>query len=106
MLNCWVLNREKHEKMQVLSAEFEMHYLFHRMIHFDIPWSLMVFKQRNGRIDRYGQSETPRINYLLTDSLNPDIKGDTRILQLLIEKDEQAAKKHWRSCFVHEAVRC
>ena len=76
----------------VASEGINLHYLSHRMIHFDIPWSLMVFKQRNGRIDRYGQSEIPRIDYLLTDSSNPDIKGDTRILQLLIEKDEQATK--------------
>lgn len=76
----------------VASEGINLHYLSHRMIHFDIPWSLMVFKQRNGRIDRYGQSDTPRIDYLLTDSINPEVKGDLRILQLLIEKDEQAAK--------------
>ncbi|MCD4708006.1 MAG: DEAD/DEAH box helicase, partial [Candidatus Sabulitectum sp.] len=76
----------------VASEGINLHYLSHRMIHFDIPWSLMVFKQRNGRIDRYGQSEPPRIDYLLTDSTNPEVKGDIRILQLLIEKDEQAAK--------------
>jgi len=62
------------------------------MIHFDIPWSLMVFQQRNGRIDRYGQEQQPQIVYLATQSTNPKIKGDTRILELLIQKDEQAAK--------------
>jgi len=76
----------------VASEGINLHYLSHRMIHFDIPWSLMVFKQRNGRIDRYGQTETPRIDYLITDSRNPKINGDTRILQLLIEKDEQATR--------------
>jgi hypothetical protein len=62
------------------------------MIHFDIPWSLMVFQQRNGRIDRYGQEREPLIVYLVTESENPKIKGDTRILELLIQKDEQAVK--------------
>ena len=76
----------------VASEGINLHYLSHRMIHFDIPWSLMVFQQRNGRIDRYGQEKQPQIVYLATQSTNPKIKGDTRILELLIEKDEQAAK--------------
>ncbi|MCK5722863.1 MAG: DEAD/DEAH box helicase, partial [Gammaproteobacteria bacterium] len=33
----------------VASEGINLHYLSHRMIHFDIPWSLMVFQQRNGR---------------------------------------------------------
>lgn len=43
----------------VASEGINLHYLSHRLIHFDIPWSLMVFQQRNGRIDRYGQHEQP-----------------------------------------------
>jgi superfamily II DNA or RNA helicase len=76
----------------VASEGINLHYLSHRMIHFDIPWSLMVFQQRNGRIDRYGQKETPHIVYLTTESENQKIRGDMRILELLIQKDEQAMK--------------
>ncbi|MDZ7697622.1 MAG: DEAD/DEAH box helicase [Deltaproteobacteria bacterium] len=76
----------------VASEGINLHYLSHRMIHFDIPWSLMVFQQRNGRIDRYGQENTPEILYLITQSENEKIRGDTRILELLIQKDDQAVK--------------
>ncbi|MEZ4462818.1 MAG: hypothetical protein R3E66_24440 [bacterium] len=74
------------------SEGINLHYQCHRMIHFDIPWSLMVFRQRNGRIDRYGQKEKPLILYLFTESNNDKLKGDLRVLQLLVTKDEQATK--------------
>jgi superfamily II DNA or RNA helicase len=76
----------------VASEGINLHYLSHHLIHFDIPWSLMVFQQRNGRIDRYGQENTPHILYLVNQSANPKIKGDMRILELLIRKDEEAVK--------------
>ena len=76
----------------VASEGINLHYCSHRLIHFDIPWSLMVFQQRNGRVDRYGQQHQPQIHYLLTESTNPKIKGDHRILELLIQKDEQVVE--------------
>lgn len=76
----------------VASEGINLHYLSHRLIHFDIPWSLMVFQQRNGRIDRYGQKEKPNIRYFLIQSSNSKIKGDSRIVEVLIQKEEQAYK--------------
>lgn len=76
----------------VASEGLNLHFLSHRLIHFDIPWSLMVFQQRNGRIDRYGQTERPDIRYMLIKSDNKRIKGDMRIIEILIEKEEQALK--------------
>lgn len=76
----------------VASEGINLHHLSHRMVHFDIPWSLMVFQQRNGRIDRYGQKRQPQIRYLLTESSNPAVRGDLRVLDVLIEKDSQAGK--------------
>lgn len=76
----------------VASEGINLHYLSHRLIHFDIPWSLMVFQQRNGRIDRYGQEKIPEIYYMQTASQDEDFKGDNRILEILIAKDQQAAE--------------
>lgn len=76
----------------VASEGINLHYLSHRLVHFDLPWSLMVFQQRNGRVDRYGQSQVPHILYLLTESQNATIQGDLRILEILKDKDQQAYK--------------
>ena len=74
----------------VASEGINLHFTCHRLIHFDMPWSLMVFSQRNGRVDRYGQERTPRIVYLTGESANPVIRGDQRILEVLRDKDDQA----------------
>ena len=74
----------------VASEGINLHYHCHRLIHFDMPWSLMVFAQRNGRVDRYGQERTPQIVYLTTRSANEVIRGDVRVLEVLKGKDEQA----------------
>lgn len=74
----------------VASEGLNLHYFCHRLVHFDLPWSLMVFQQRNGRVDRYGQKHQPHIVYLFTESSNEHIRGDLRILEILQSKDEQA----------------
>ena len=72
------------------SEGINLHHQSHKLIHFDIPWSLMTFQQRNGRIDRYGQESQPKMWYMLTESKNSKIQGDQRILEILIEKNENA----------------
>ena len=74
----------------VASEGLNLHYFCHRLIHFDLPWSLMVFQQRNGRIDRYGQTRQPLITYLLTETIVERIRGDLRILEVLQQKDDRA----------------
>ena len=69
-----------------------LHYHCHHLVHFDLPWSLITLVQRNGRIDRYGQNHTPHIDYLLTVPESPDVRGDLRVLDRLIEKEEQVQK--------------
>ena len=74
----------------VASEGLNLHYFCHRLVHFDLPWSLMVFQQRNGRVDRYGQAFQPQIIYLFTETDVEKIRGDLRILEILERKDEQA----------------
>ena len=76
----------------VASEGLNLHYQAHRLIHFDIPWSLMVFQQRNGRVDRYGQTKAPRIGYLYTRPADSGVRGDLRYLEILIEKDTQVSR--------------
>jgi superfamily II DNA or RNA helicase len=74
----------------VASEGLNLHYFCHRLVHFDLPWSLMVFQQRNGRVDRYGQKHEPQIVYLFTETKVEKIRGDLRILEILQRKDDQA----------------
>ena len=75
----------------VASEGLNLHHCSHRLIHFDIPWSLMVFQQRNGRVDRYGQTNQPEIHYLLSEASDENVRGDQRVLEILIEKDQTAS---------------
>ena len=77
---------------EVASEGLNLHFLSHRLVHFDISWSLMTLQQRNGRIDRYGQSQQPLIRYLLTASSVEGMGDVERILKVLIRKDEQAQR--------------
>jgi hypothetical protein len=77
---------------EVASEGLNLHHLCHRLVHFDIPWSLMTLQQRNGRIDRYSQSQQPLIRYLLTGSAVEGMGDVEKILQVLIRKDEQAQR--------------
>ena len=72
----------------VASEGVNLHYHCHVLIHYDLPWSLIRLEQRNGRIDRYGQTQNPRVHYLLTISACPAFTGDQRILDALIEKEQ------------------
>ena len=88
--------RQAHTPVRVLvtgdvaSEGVNLHARCHELIHYDIPWSLIRIEQRNGRIDRYGQSVSPQITTLLLSPSDPRFSGDVRVLTRLMEKEDQA----------------
>ena len=57
----------------------------HHLIHLDLPYNPNRLEQRNGRIDRYGQTEVPEIRYLCLVGT-----FEERLLLRLIAKYEKA----------------
>lgn len=74
------------------SEGINLHHFCHRLIHYDLPWSLITLEQRNGRIDRFGQAHEPELHYLLSRPSKQEVRGDLRVLDVLIQKEETAHK--------------
>jgi hypothetical protein len=60
----------------------------HRIIHFELPWNPNRLEQRNGRVDRYGQSHTPIIAFLYVENT---YEGE--VLAMLVEKIERQIQR-------------
>ena len=73
----------------VASEGLNLHYFCHRLVHFDLPWSLMVFQQRNGRVDRYGQKHHP-ISFTCSPKRRSRNQGGLPDPGSTEKKDEQA----------------
>ncbi len=72
------------------SEGINLHQHCHHLVHVDLPWSLIRIEQRNGRIDRYGQTEPPQIAALLATSTHGEFSADVRVLTRLLAKEDAA----------------
>jgi len=73
----------------VASEGINLHHQCHYVIHYDLPWSIITLIQRNGRVDRIGQLERPILRYLMVETKNGLLKGDSAIFERLIGKVEE-----------------
>ena len=73
----------------VASEGINLHHECHYIIHYDLPWSIITLIQRNGRIDRFGQTKCPVLRYLRVRTTQGMLKGDESIFERLIEKVEE-----------------
>lgn len=74
----------------VASEGVNLHTMCHNLVHYDIPWSLIRIQQRNGRVDRYGQTEPPQIAALLLDTKQGGYVGELHVLAKLINRENEA----------------
>jgi superfamily II DNA or RNA helicase len=70
------------------SEGLNLHERCHHLLHLELPWNPNRLEQRNGRIDRYGQWQTPIVRYLY-------LKGtfEERVLARLWAKYERQRSK-------------
>ncbi|ASU82937.1 helicase [Nocardiopsis gilva YIM 90087] len=84
----------------IASEGVNLHRQCHHLIHYDVPWSLIRIEQRNGRIDRYGQTHNPQFKALIHTSTVEGVTDDREVAEKLLDRE---AKAH-RSIGTAEAV--
>jgi ERCC4-related helicase len=73
----------------VASEGINLHHECHHIIHYDLPWSIITLIQRNGRIDRFGQTQNPVLRYLMVKTEQGLLRGDETIFARLVDKVEE-----------------
>ncbi|WP_407288162.1 SNF2-related protein [Streptomyces sp. BP-8] len=73
------------------SEGVNLHRQCHHLIHWDLPWSLIRVEQRNGRIDRYGQTRPPEFRAMILESAVEGALDDTGIAEKVLARE---AKVH------------
>ena len=61
----------------------------HRLVNFDIPFNPSRLEQRIGRIDRYGQTETPEVFHFLPDDTSSTYAADADFMGRVAKKIAQ-----------------
>lgn len=74
---------------EVASEGVNLHHQCHNIIHYDLPWSIITLIQRNGRVDRFGQTKNPIIRYLMVQTRQGLMSGDQELFERLIKKVEE-----------------
>ena len=74
----------------IASEGVNLHRQCHQLVHYDIPWSLIRIEQRNGRIDRFGQTRPPQFAALLLESGIAGAKDDMLVARRILEREEEA----------------
>jgi superfamily II DNA or RNA helicase len=74
----------------IASEGVNLHRQCHQLIHWDLPWSLIRIEQRNGRIDRYGQTRSPEFAALMLRSVNAPNWDESRVAKALVRKEAAA----------------
>ena len=71
------------------SEGVNLHRQCHHLVHWDLPWSLIRVEQRNGRIDRYGQTEPPEFRAMILESAVEGALDDTDIAEKVLAREER-----------------
>ncbi|WP_445396776.1 SNF2-related protein [Streptomyces sp. LE64] len=71
------------------SEGVNLHRQCHHLIHWDLPWSLIRVEQRNGRIDRYGQTRPPEFRAMILESAVEGALDDTDIAEKVLAREER-----------------
>lgn len=61
----------------------------HRLVNFDIPFNPSRLEQRIGRIDRYGQTETPEVFHFVPDDKSSTYAADANFMARIARKIAQ-----------------
>lgn len=76
------------------SEGINLQHAAHHLVHLDVPWNPNRYEQRNGRIDRYGQAQTPHIWCLVAaDDSKKQGRPEARALEIVVEKLQKIAKE-------------
>jgi superfamily II DNA or RNA helicase len=74
------------------SEGINLQHAAHHLVHLDVPWNPNRYAQRNGRIDRYGQGQTPQIWCLVAaDASKKQGRPEARALEVVVEKLQKIA---------------
>lgn len=90
----------------VASQGLNLHARCRWIIHYDLPWRPSTIRQRNGRVDRLGQTRRPHATCLIDRTpLSLGMVRDAAALGERMRADESASPRRWQALAGAEARR-